>query len=243
MTRKKTTNKQKLITDQNVDNLLTPVVRILASSGLSKTEILTSVELILSSMTEEGATQTIGVLRENDTYREMISKWTTSPAYLDEKGLPRTLGLRGKAGFSALLRSVNENASIPEAVAELKKYGNIDVGPDGKLKLLKNFLHVSSPNSIAFEPHFQFLSRASTATGVLSSRNGRLKPENFWRAAETIDLPKEKIPEFLAFSKARSMDFLQELDEWLRAHSEKNNSVKKRFRAGIGLFSFFEESI
>jgi len=109
-----------------------------------------------------------------------------------------------------------------------------------RLKLLKSFLHVSSDSSIAFEPHFAFLANASSTVGALlgKRKSTRSGDSNFWRTVEELELPEEHLAAYLTFIRHRSLLFLQEVDEWLGAHSSAGKSGSRRIRAGLGLFTY-----
>jgi hypothetical protein len=64
---------------------------------------------------------------------------------------------------------------------------------------------------------------------------------------ETTGLSETTANKFIAFVRDRSLDFLEELDDWLEAHrggESKNRGSRKFRRVGLGLFSIhsdFEE--
>lgn len=225
----------------DAENLLSPVIGFMMASGMSQSDIAEIVESSIARFKEQAGSTSVGSMKLIDTYRDIISGWTTKGDYLDSQGLPRALPIGGKNGFKSLVHSVSATTNVQDVVTELQRYGNIRRQKDGKLKLLKDFLHVTSNKKLAYEPHFSFLSQACDTTGSLLKRK-QLKKEirNFWRTAEVVDLPRSDLPEFLTFARERSLTFLQELDEWLRAHSRSKKKSMRKTRAGLGLFSFHD---
>lgn len=225
----------------DAESLLHPVIGFLMASGMSPENIAKTVGDSVSRVKEQGGKTSVNSMKQIDTYRDIVSRWTTRAEFVDKEGAPRELSVGGKFGFKSLVLSVSPATDVEKAIQDLQRYGNIRRQKSGKLKLLKKFLHVTSSKTLAYEPHFSFLSQACDTTGSLLRKKQPEKAlRNFWRTAEVVDLPATDLPEFLRFAKERSLTFLQELDEWLRAHSQAKKKGISSVRAGLGLFSFHD---
>lgn len=94
---------------------------------------------------------------------------------------------------------------------------------------------------MAFEPIVYFLNDATaTLAQTLKSTVARTRRDSFWRKVDSTQLSKGDVEGFFDFAKERSLIFLEELDDWLRAHaSAKSYSEKRQVRVGLGLFSIY----
>ncbi|MET0292478.1 MAG: DUF6502 family protein, partial [Steroidobacteraceae bacterium] len=175
---------------------------------------------------------------------ELIGLWSRNPDYLDEDGLPRDLSVTGRFGFATLVRRSNLKVSTSEALSILLEYGNVEL-VKRKVKLTKPFFHIRSNETLAFEPSVRFLlDAAGNVSSSLSKgegSDGKLD-EHFWRSVDTHALPQAKRKEYLAFVKASSLSFLQDIDDWLSEHACAPASRAKKVRVGLGLFTLESEN-
>jgi len=231
-------------TDQvNLDaaiRLLSPTIDFLYASGLDERIVRAAFERAWSGANGGRKLVRIRSLNHWEICGDVISAWMTNQDYLNPDGSPSVLKVRGRRSFTSLLRSVDKKLSVSEAIIELKRFGNIRRLPGDRVKLKNNFLHILSDSALAFEPHCEFLANASATVGtLLANRSSEHKrTSNFWRAAEELELPKSQLEPFNKFMRARSLTFLQEVDEWLRAKSRPQQDRSPRVRAGVGLFTY-----
>ena len=237
---KKRANVPGEINQQAARRLLSPTLNFLVASGLDYAGARDALEAAWIKASKSHSQVKISTVSSAEAYRKIVSTWTTNFEYLDTEGYPQVLPIQGKRSFTALVREVNKDLSVPVVIDELRGLGNLRRMPGQRLKLLKKFFHVSSDSAMAFEPHFEFLEHASVTVSSLLSRHKKkgADAENFWRTVEEIDLPEEHFDAYLAFIRHRSLLFLQEIDEWLRAHSPKRRGASPRVRAGLGLFTY-----
>lgn len=172
-------------------------------------------------------------------YVDLIALWTRHSNYLDDEGLPRALPLAGRNGFGSLVKRANVGSSSKTALATLLDYGNVEtIGQ--RVVLTKPFFHIRSQESLAFEPSVRFLLDA--ASNVKSSldrapRKSRTRAEPFWRSVVSSSLPKGRRADFLAFVKASSLSFLQDIDDWLSQNADASAIRRDNVRVGLGLFT------
>jgi hypothetical protein len=220
--------------------LLSPTIDFLFASGLEDQIVRAAFERAWSGAHDGKKLVRISSLNHWDICGDVVSAWMTNQHYLDPDGNPSVLKVRGRRSFTSLLRSVDKKISVTEAIIELKRFGNIRRLPGDRVKLKNIFLHVSSDSALAFEPHCEFLANASATVGALLANpaSEKKRTSNFWRVAEELELPRSQLEPFIRFMRGRSLTFLQEVDEWLRAKSGPRQDRSPRVRAGVGLFTY-----
>jgi hypothetical protein len=129
------------------------------------------------------------------------------------------------------------------ALSVLTHFKNVRRTSGGKYKLISPFFLTCSTKSLAFEPMAYFLSDASDTLGrILKRRERSRNADIFWRKAEHSDLSEDAAKQFLAFSKERTLAFVNEIDEWLEAHRRRRIGPSRSGtcrRVGLGVFSIF----
>jgi hypothetical protein len=101
----------------------------------------------------------------------------------------------------------------------------------------------SSPNRMAYEPVAYFLSDASSTLSKILKRSKRWRgPDLFWQKTENVRISEATAKRFTSFAKERGLVFLDELDDWLEAHSErKKTGRRQQRRVGLGIFSIYSD--
>jgi len=229
---------------KRVESLLLPIVILLRMSGLTKETI----EKGLASAYKRASKSIKGrKIKHIDStrYPDVVSCWTHDKRFLDAKGRPRPLKLNGKSGFTTLVRHAAPNADPIDVLTVLKRFKTISLTKGGEYKLLKPFFISTTKESVAIEPVVHFLNDATTTLSrILTRTKNSRKPEVFWRNVDNPKLSMATAKKFLDFTSERSLTFLEELDDWLEAHSESDTtSVKTRHhRVGLGIFSIHSGS-
>jgi hypothetical protein len=99
---------------------------------------------------------------------------------------------------------------------------------------------------MAFEPMAYFLADASSTLGSILKRTKRSRgAELFWRKVECTGLSEKAVKSFTAFARDRSLEFLEELDDWLearRAAEGAKHGAGVFRRVGLGLFSIHSDN-
>jgi hypothetical protein len=173
-------------------------------------------------------------------YADIVARWAHDKRYVDEKGCPRVLSFDGKYQFVSLARGVSPSLDARSVLNVLIRYGNVRV-KGVRYELVRPFFFTSTQKSMAFEPMAYFLADASSTLGRILKRTKRSRsPELFWRKVECTGLSEKAAKSFNVFSRERSLDFLEELDDWLEARraSEVGRRRPRVFRRiGLGVFS------
>ncbi len=176
-------------------------------------------------------------------YADVVSMWVRSKRYLTPNGYPKTLPLKGRNGFASIVRQVSPGADPRSVLAVLMRFKNVRQSKDGTYQLIRPFFYTSGPTSMAFEPVAYFLSDASATLGRILKKSPKSHgPDLFWQKTESTRISDATARKFAAFAKERSLVFLDEMDDWLEAHSASESSrCKSRRRVGLGIFSIYSD--
>jgi len=177
-------------------------------------------------------------------HADIIGAWTRDKRFVDITGRPRLLSFRGKNSFSALVREVRPQADPSRVLSTLIRYGNVRRVKRNLYLLVRPFFSVCTPERMGFEPLTYFLADATETLQKIMTRTRRSKtPEDFWYKVEKTGLSGNLARKFLAFSRQRTLAFLEEMDVWLEANSEtsRTNKSDKRRRVGLGIFSLYSK--
>lgn len=169
----------------------------------------------------------------------VLTHWYTDPAYLDAKGQPRPLPLRGKApSIQALIKRINRTADV-QAIAGLLLRSSV-------LKR-RGTRYVPTGRKIVFDPKDVSASlRALTGIDGISRtldynlRQRGKRPGLFEYTAVNPHFPVAMRASFDRRLWARGMDFLQEVDSEMKRWELRAPAKGKRVKLGVGLFLFEE---
>jgi len=176
-------------------------------------------------------------------YTHVVGMWMRSKRFIDKNGRPRVLRIEGKDGFKALVRSVAWRADPKTILSVLIRYGNVRRTRAGAYELLRPFFYTSNSQSMAFEPVINFLSDVTSNLSNILKRSKTWKgPDLFWTKTENARISDATAKRFVTFARERGLVFLDELDDWLDANSDRTKAGQKpRRRVGFGIFSIYSE--
>lgn len=230
---------------QRATRLLYPLAAFLRAGGLGEREAQASFAAAFQKAMKTPSARRFDHIGHPTRYADIVARWARDRRFLDRSGRPRLLSLRGKHGFSALVRDASPNSDSGAVLAVFLRYGNVRKTKTGLYELVRPFFFSSREKSMAFEPMAYFLSDASTTLGRILRRSNRARyPEVFWRKVETDHLSDSHAEQFIEFLRDRSLTFLEEIDDWLEAHrtSRKRPGTRSRVRrAGLGLFTIYSD--
>ena len=234
--------KTKTIESKRVASLLYPIAAFLHAGGVTKEEALRT----FGSMFTTVSTVRIGRKMEHighpTHYADIIAMWVRSNRYLDAKGWPRSLRLAGPSGFSSLVKSASPQTDPKKVLSVLMRYGNVRRNRVGAYELVRPYFYTSGPKAMAYEPVAYFLSDASATLGKILRRTKQWRgPDLFWQKTENKWISEASAKDFNVFAKERSLVFLEELDDWLEAHSVRNRDRTRQRRVGLGIFSIYSD--
>jgi len=236
--RNQATQKTSINRDQAI-SLLYPMAAFFESGGMSKAQSLAALAAAIDNLRKPPRKRELEHIGTPTCYADLIAMWTRERKFLDSHGRPRSLPLRGANGFAALARSAGAGSDPKSLLRVLLRYRNVRRLSNGRIQLVSPFFRASAGSKMAFEPIVSFLKAATlTLTHTLKSDAAQVGP--FWRAVESRQISRGNADKFVEFARERSLIFLEEMDEWLRAHSSANRRTgKKQPRIGLGLFSIY----
>jgi Family of unknown function (DUF6502) len=239
--RQQTRRAKTVITRGQAISLLYPIAAFLESGGMSKAQSLSALASAIENASREARKRELEHIGAPACYAELIATWTREQRFLDSNGRPRALAVSGPNGFKALARLATPGVSAKDLLRVLVQYRNVRRLSSGKIQLVSPFFHATTHTKMAFEPMVLFLNDAtSTISRILRNPNASRDPEPFWRKVETDYMSKTAAKEFSEYARERSLIFLEEMDDWLRAHVRKQViGTRKQARVGLGLFSVY----
>ena len=222
------------------DDLLYPALLVLVRAGFADETIHQHFEAALDRARKAPQQATLLNLPDVEITREVVSAWTTNPKYQTVRGVPKVLPKQGPKSFQALVAEISSDAAWEEILDNLISLNNVSVTPAGRIRLLRNFLLVKTPAELAYEPTLRFISDACrAAASSLDGGQGEEELEKYWRAVELSDLTAQVERKFYSYTKKRTLQLLQELNEWLvsrRTSNPRGASGFGRRRVGLGVF-------
>lgn len=233
------------IDSKRAESLLFPIAAFLLAGGLNKRTAYDCFRSAIEKAQNVAGLRRIDHIGHPTHYADIVARWANDRQFVDSRGRPRTLVLRGKYELDTLVRSVSPTLNAREVLKVLTRYGNVRKTRSGRYALMRPFFFTSTQTSMAFEPMAYFLADASSTLGRILRRTKRSRgPELFWRKVESTGLSENTAKNFIAFVRDRSLDFLEELDDWLEARRSANSKVRgsRKFRrVGLGLFSIHSD--
>lgn len=175
---------------------------------------------------------------------EVLHRWHTEPHYLGPYGIPLELefDLPQNRCFRSLVAQVDPKASPGLVLEELLKAGSVAYSGERHYRAVARWFiapEFLSPHRI--EDFGNTLSHLAQTleynVNIADSENKRL--ERFVFADKGI--PRELLPSFEAHARARTAQFLAEIDDWL-AHSGSADSSGSSplVEAGVNVFLYVE---
>lgn len=228
---------------KRAESLLFPIAAFLRAGGLSKKECFSSFTAAYEKSVNAKPPRQMEHIGHPTAYADIVTLWTRDKEFLDGRGRPRSLSFRGRNEFADLVRKAAPGIDARKALRVLVAYGNVRRNRHAKNELARPFFFASSQTKMAFEPVAFFLSDASaTLTRILRRRRDSRALELFWRKVESASISDADADRFNTFARERSMIFLEELDDWLEAHSREGRNRKPNSRrVGLGLFSIYSD--
>ena len=235
------TSLKTVINKGQATSLLYPIAAFFSSGGMSRSQSLSALAAAIENVCREARERELEHIGAPACYAELIAAWMRDRRFLDSNGRPRALAFSGPRGFAALAKLATPGGSARSLLRVLIRYKNVRKLASGKIQLVSPFFHSTTQTKMAFEPMVLFLNDASSTMARILRRPGDSQsPEPFWRKVETVSLSKKAARQFSEYAQERSLMFLEEMDDWLRAHARKGASgVRKQARVGLGLFSIY----
>jgi hypothetical protein len=232
-------SRKTIINRVQATSLLYPIAAFFNRGGMSRAQSLAALSAAIDNVRKLQRKRELEHIGTPTCYADLIATWTRERRFLDLRGGPLSLRLRGPNGFAALAKSAGTDRDPKSLLNVLIRYRNVRRLSNGRYQLVSPFFRASAGSKMAFEPIVYFLNDAAiTLTHTLKTPGTQSSP--FWRTVESTQISRRNAEKFVDFAKERSLIFLEEMDEWLRAHSRaRPRGNKKQSRVGLGLFSIY----
>lgn len=215
-------------------------VRLLAQCGCESDAVLEQVHRACSQIPPRLARRARAAPREISDATHVLTVWFSDPAYLDERGSPRPLPLRGGGqSLEKLVSSIDRRLDAREVLAYLLKGRALRqlearYVPRGRVLSLRG---IRGPNE--FRNLRGLLAMLQTLEH--NSQPRRRAPSWFEFCAENPRIPKRACAKYDEFVSIRAMRFLYDADAELRRLELTCKPGEPTVRLGTGVYRFEED--
>jgi hypothetical protein len=171
----------------------------------------------------------------------VLAAWHLEPEFLDKRGKPRLLPVRGDdLSFDSLVRRCG-GGDVPTTtlLKELKTVGAVRETADGRLQALSRIYVPHEIDEHLIRLWGTVLADVATTYVHNMTRNAK-KPPRFERQAVNDRVAASAVPEFRKFLESEGQAFLERLDAWLTEHEVEQRRNKKNkeetIRLGVGMY-------
>jgi hypothetical protein len=231
------------ISTRRAASILFPIAAFLRAGGMTPETAAGILSKAFDQVSRLSGCRKLEHIGHPTRYSDIVGMWIRNKRFIDRNGRPRILQMEGKDGFKALVRSVAWKVDPQTVLSVLIQYGNVRRNRQGNYELMRPFFYTSNSQSMAFEPIVNFLSDVTSNLSKILKRPESWKgPDLFWTKTENACISEATAKRFAAFAKERGFVFLDELDDWLDANSDRRKASRKpRRRVGLGIFSIYSD--
>lgn len=205
------------------------VSRIAVVTGLSRKEVV--------RLGTQRALQPNPPSNKPNRALRVITAWLNDPEFVDRKGNPRELPLRGSDGsFVSLARKHSGDIKGRAVLEELLRLNAVEKTQDNKLRLIRQ----------AFVPRDDEAKKieimGTCAKDLLDtiSHNIAHGAHDPYLQQQVIyhDIPEDALDDFRALSRKKSERLIRELNQWLNAKKKTSATSASRTveRVGLGIY-------
>lgn len=215
--------------DLTVDGEAPTVSRVAVVTGLSRKEVV--------RLMEEKKNQDKRPSNKPNRALRVITAWLTSPEFLDSKGKPKDLPLRGSDdSFVSLVRQYSGDIKGGAVLEELLRLKAVERTPEKKIRLIRQAFVPLSDESDKIDV-------MGTCVGDMLDTIGhniaRTAGEAFLQQQVVYhNMPEDVVEQFRALSREKCEGVIRELSQWLSARKKNAASSpgRKIERIGLGLY-------
>jgi len=177
----------------------------------------------------------------------ILHRWNRNPRYLDEDARPLPIRATGRApSVEALFRSENREGYFKQGLQDMRRAGFVRRNRSGHY-LPRNdsiLLHTLTPEMVA---NLALSIDRLVTTLLHNTASSRRSDERLIeRNALVTDLPKERLKEFVLFSREQGAALVSTMNDWLEIRRQRERRSRARSNrgtvsAGIHVFAFSDE--
>lgn len=176
---------------------------------------------------------------------EVLQKWHTIPEYCGPYGIPLELEFSAPPDrcFSSLVQLVNSTANPNSVLAELLRSGAVLRAGDKRFRPISRAFMIPDPTSPKLIERFGMtLSRlAHTLEYNTNPKNIEKRLER--RVSADQGMSVDLVPAFEAYARAKTAEYLLEVDNWLATHGSKDDedvASSHRVETGVNIFFYVD---
>lgn len=178
-----------------------------------------------------------GAASQEDKYNRsarVVTGWMRDSDFLDEKGEPAVLDLRGPTGFSELVKRYSGDMAMTALREELSRLGIIETTEAGQLRLVsQGYVSTDTVEGI----HILGVDTADLIETIQHNLLVDGAGTRFQRKVSYVGIPSQFVDEFREYAASSSQELLEDLDRWLAerdvAQVEEGASLT---RLGVGVY-------
>lgn len=171
---------------------------------------------------------------------EILSKWWTSPEYLNDRGLPIDLEMGpGPGSFTDLVRKVTGSDSAQMYLGNLTACGSVGILEDGQIQAIRRD-HPLGPDLARI-----ICAGPASLTETISKNWGAPAKESFIQGvAHTNSIDSLKVSALRQISRKRVTDLLENIDDIISSFEQDddepiiNPEGKELLEVGVGAYYF-----
>lgn len=223
-------------TDYGVRNRPTSIARVAVMTGLSRREV--------SKVRRELARHGLVQAPTRNIPAEILERWHTDPAFLDEHNQPRPLTYSsGRVSFVALVKSVTSDLPPKALERELVRAGALRIGVGRKIVPVgREFVPLGTREKLL--DGLQYGLRRLAETISFNADPDNQGNSRFQRVVHVSRVPPTLVPELRESLAGILTNFATRVDDHIGSFQERDR-VKKGSRqatVGIGLYYFEGET-
>jgi hypothetical protein len=171
---------------------------------------------------------------------ELLTAWHQDPEYLDNRGMPSPIRMRGRRSFRRLADKTVPNMDPKALLMELERIGAVTIDTKGDIRAQMRSLPVYEDKHLAIQHTLisldSFIRTLRHNLNSTASNSDQL----FHRVAWNGDLDAKDIPALKIRVKRHGQNFLESCDNWMtrrtRSSVERARTRRKRAQVFIGVY-------
>ncbi len=215
--------------DLAVDGEPPTLSRIAVVTGLSRKEVV--------RLTGEDQAQEKRPSNKPNRALRVITAWLTSPEFLDKKGNPKELPMRGeRASFLSLVRQYSGDIKGRAVLEELLRLNAVEETPDKTLRLIRQAFVPLNNEADKIDVMGTCVKDMLSTVGHNIARRAN---EAFLQQQVVYhNISEDIVEQFRALSREKCERVIAELSQWLSARKKEtaNSPGRKVERLGLGLY-------
>lgn len=209
--------------------------RVAMMTGLSRREVARVRDRLLDDSEDPAG-------RRGNRISQILTGWHVDEEFSDA-GQPKELPQTGPSGsLSSLLKRYAGDLPHSALRKEMLQQGLIEETAGGQLRVLKrDYIYTTLDPEIVNQMSVSLHDHATTLDHNLNDQ--RKSPTRFEGIADNARISSRSARTFMKLVETRSMDFLNEIDDWLSAHEtdENKRSSGREVRMGVGIYLIHDD--